>query len=329
MVNMLKIVAAVLTGLVLNQSAFAIDLQGHRGARGLAPENTLPAFATALSVGVTTLELDTTITRDGVVVISHDPTLNPDITRDANGKWLEKRGPAIYSLTLTDLQQYDVGRMRPGTSYAKRYQEQKPYDGTPIPRLADLFALVRKSGNEQVRFNIETKISPLAPDETPDPETFARTLIEAIRSEGMTARVTIQSFDWRTLQVVQRIAPEIPTAYLSAQQHFLDNIAADNPAGSPWTGGFQYREHGSVPRMVKATGGRIWSPYYGDLSAGALREARGLGLHVVVWTVNEPAQIKRMLDLGVDGIISDRPDLARQIMTGRGMTLPLATPIAP
>jgi glycerophosphoryl diester phosphodiesterase len=145
----------------------------------------------------------------------------------------------------------------------------------------------------------------------------------------MTARVSIQSFDWRTLQVVQRIAPEIPTVYLSSQQRFLDNIAAGNPAGSPWTAGFQYRDHGSIPKMITAAGGAIWSPYHGDLHDDALREARSLGLRVVVWPVNDPSQIRNMLDQGVDGIISDRPDLVRRIMAERGMTLPLAAPIAP
>ena len=325
----MKILTAALACLAMTQPALAFDLQGHRGARGLAPENTLPAFAAALSLGVTTLELDTAIAKDGVVVISHDPRLNSDITRTKDGKWLDQRGPAIHSFTFAELQQYDVGRIRPGTDYARRYPGQKPVDGTRIPRLGDLFALVRKSGNQLVRFNIEIKTSPLAPGETPDPESFAGTLIDAIRQEGMAARVTIQSFDWRTLQVVQRVSPEIPTAYLSAQQRFLDNIAAHTSAGSPWTAGFQYRKHGSVARMVKAAGGRVWSPYHGDLSEGTLREARDLGLRVVVWTVNEPTQIRSMLDLGVDGIISDRPDLVRQVMAERGMALPLPTPIAP
>jgi glycerophosphoryl diester phosphodiesterase len=316
-------------GILWTQAASAFDLQGHRGARGLAPENTLPGFATALSIGVTTLELDTAITKDGAVVISHDPALNPDITRTNDGKWLTQRGPAIHSLTVLELQQYDVGRIKPGTDHAKRYPEQKAVDGTRIPKLADLFALVRKSGNEQVRFNIETKVSPLEPGETPDPETFARLVIDVIRQEGMARRTTIQSFDWRTLQVVQRMAPEIPTVYLSAQQRFLDNIGGDKSAASPWTAGFQYKDHGSVSRMVKAAAGRIWSPYFGDLSEGKLQEARGLGLTVIVWTVNEFAQIQRMLDLGVDGIISDRPDLVRQVLADRGMPLPPATPVNP
>ncbi len=315
--------------LLLAQPTLAFDLQGHRGARGLAPENTLPAFATALTLGVTTLELDTGITKDGVVVISHNQALNPDITRDKDGKWLTREGSAIHDRTFEELQQYDVGRIKPGTDYARQFPDQKAVDGSHIPRLEDLFALVRRAGNEQVRFNIETKLSPLAPAEAPDPETFASTLIGLIREEGMASRVTIQSFDWRTLQVVQRIAPEIPTVYLSAQQRFLDTIGADKGTSSPWTAGVSYKDHGSVPKMVKAAGGPIWSPYVGDLTEFKLKEAHTLGLSVVVWTVNDPAQINRLLDLGVDGIISDRPDIARQVLAKRGLPLPPATPVTP
>ncbi|MCX5733677.1 MAG: glycerophosphodiester phosphodiesterase [candidate division NC10 bacterium] len=309
--------------------ALALDLQGHRGARGLAPENTLSAFATALSLGVTTLELDTGITKDGVVVISHNTTLNPDITRDSAGTWLGGPGPAIHALTFPELQQYDVGRIKPGTDYAKQFPEQQAVDGTRIPRLADLFALVKQSGNEQVRFNIETKISPLEPGLAPHPETFATTLVDLIRQEGMAPRVTIQSFGWRTLQSVQRIAPEMPTVYLSVQQRFFDNIGADKNADSLWTAGFQYKDYRSVVKMVKAAGGTIWSPFVGDVTKFKVKEAHALGIRVVVWTVNEAPQIGTLLDLGVDGIISDRPDVARQVLEKRGLALPPATPVTP
>jgi len=310
-------------------SALAFDLIGHRGARGLVPENTLPSFARALSLGVAVLELDTAITKDGVIVISHDPSLNPNITRDKDGKWLEKTGPAIHSLTLNELQQYDVGRLKPGTNYAKSFPVQEAVDGTHIPKLADLFALVKKSGNGQVRFNIELKVSPLKPDETLDPETYTKRVVEVIHKEGMKARTSILSFDWRTLQVVQKIAREMPTVYLSVQQRSFDNIAAGKPEGSPWTAGFQHKDHGSVPKMVKAAGGRTWAPYFGDLTESTWKEAHALGLKVAVWTVNDPAQIKKMLELGVDGITSDRPDLVRQVMGERGMALPSATPVQP
>ena len=299
--------------------AAAFDLQGHRGTRGLLPENTLPAFQRAIELGVTTLELDIAITSDGVLVIHHDQTLNPDITRDAAGRFLEQRGPAIHSLTWAQLQAYDVGRLKPGTAYAKGYPDQQPVDGTRIPRLADLFDLVRRAGDDKLRFAIETKLHPARPDETPAPEPFARAVVEEIRKAGMAARSQILSFDWRTLQVVQKIAPEIATVYLTAQQRWLDNVAAGQPAGSRWTAGFQHRDHGSIPKMIKAAGGSHWSAYFGDLSPDLLKEAQALGLKVLVWTVNDPAMMARMLDYGVDGLITDRPDLARAVLGARGI----------
>jgi glycerophosphoryl diester phosphodiesterase len=315
--------------LLLTSSALAFDLVGHRGARGLAPENTLPAFATAMSIGVTAVELDTAITKDGVVVISHNQALNPDITRDKTGKWLGNPGPLIKSLTFEELQQYDVGRLKPNTKYAKEFPEQKAMDGIRIPRLADLFAMVKKANNEQVRFYIEIKHSPSKPEETLNPETSANKVVELVQTEGMEGRVSILCFDWRILQVVQKIAPGIPTVYLSVQQNFPDTIYEYKQGNSPWTAQFQIKDYGSVPKMVKAAGGKVWSPYFEELTKAKLKEAHELGIKVVVWTVNEPAQLKKMIDLGVDGIISDRADLIRRIMAERGMELPLATPVQP
>ena len=184
-----------LAALAAMSSAAAFDLEGHRGARGLAPENTLPAFAKALSIGVTTLELDAGITEDGVVVVCHDRRLNPDIARGPDGRWLSGRTRTIRELTFQELQRYDVGRIRPGSDYSKRFQDQRRMDGVRIPRLADVFALVRHARNDAVRFNIETKISPLAPEDTVGPEEFARALIEVVRANGMASRTIVQSFD--------------------------------------------------------------------------------------------------------------------------------------
>lgn len=315
--------------LVITGAAHGLDLQGHRGARGLLPENTLPAFAKALTIGVTTLELDAAVTRDGVVVVSHDATLNPDLTRGPDGQWLARSDIAIYTLTWDELQQHDVGRIRPGSVHAQRFAQQQAIDGTRIPRLADVFALARRAGNEQIRFNIETKISPEHPQRTLPPQEFARALIEIIRREKLESRVSIQSFDWRTLQVVQQEAPQIATVYLSAQQSWQDNIRASDTA-SPWTAGLHVSLYaGSVPRMVKAAGGSVWSPYYGEVTPNAVREAQQAGLKVVVWTVNAPRDIVRMLDFGVDGIISDYPDRLRRIVAERGLPLPQPTPVTP
>ncbi len=282
------------------------DLQGHRGARGLAPENTLPSFQKALDLGVATLECDMAITKDGVVVIHHDQWLNPDITRGPDGQWLAQRGPAIVELSHAELQRYDVGRIKPGTEYAKTFADQVPVDGTRIPRLTDLFELVRHAGNSQVQFDCETKISPLEPGASLPPEAFARRVIEVIRGAGMAHRTMIQSFDWRTLQVVQKEAPEIRTLYLTSPRT-LARTAAGGP--SPWLAGFEPERHGgSVPRAVHAAGGRLWAPNQTYLTRELRDEARALGLKVIPWTVNEPDMINKLLDLQVDGLISDRPD---------------------
>jgi len=300
--------------------AGAFDLQGHRGARGLAPENTLAAFRTALAHGVHTLELDVHVTRDGQIVITHDPRLNASFTRDADGRWIEEPGPAVIESTLAELQRLDVGRAKPGSRYAQQWPGQRPSDGERLPTLSALFEEVTQRGADAVRFNIETKLNPNTPELTPGAEPFARALIEVVRRHGMSGRVSIQSFDWSTLQVVRRLAPEIPTVALSAQQKFLDNIADGR-----WTAGLVLAAHGgSVPRMAKAAGAATWSPYHGDLTEPLLAEARTLGLRVVPWTVNDPATIERLLDWRVDGLISDYPDRVRAAMTRRGMPLPRA-----
>jgi glycerophosphoryl diester phosphodiesterase len=301
----------------------AFDLQGHRGARGLMPENTLPAFQKALDLGVDTLECDMAITRDGVVVVHHDLWLNPDTTRGPDGQWLAARGPAIAGLTYAELQRYDVGRIKPGTEYARAYPEQQPVDGTRVPRLADLFELVRKSGNTRVGFDCETKVSPLEPTATLPAAEFTRRVIAEIRLAGMQARTTLQSFDWRTLQLVQKEAPEIRTMYLSTPRTLA---RAPDGGPSPWLAGFDPDLHGgSVPRAVHAAGGRLWAPNQTSLTQALRDEARALGLGVIPWTVNEPAMINKLLDMQVDGLISDRPDLVQRELrkrAGTGMNAP-------
>lgn len=294
--------------------AGAIDLQGHRGARGLAPENTLSGFRRAMSEGVSTLELDIGLTRDGVVVVHHDDALNPALARDATGQWLAAPR-LIHEMTRRELSGYDVGRLRPGTPYASRYPAQEARDGEAIPTLDRLFAMVLSMPARALRFNIETKLSPLAPGRTAAPEAMAEAVLRTAERHRMRDRIALQSFDWRTLSHMRKLAPDVPTIHLTARQPWLDNI---DPR---WNAGLKLAEHGSVPRMVKAAGGRAWSPYFGDLDAAALAEARALGLKVIVWTVNAPADIERMLDMGVDGLITDYPDVARRMILERGLTI--------
>ena len=292
-------------------SAHAIEIQGHRGARGLLPENTIPAFERAVELGVDVLELDLGMTRDGVLVVHHDRALDPDRTRDAAGAWLAPPGPFVNTLDLAALSEFDVGRAAPGSKIAKRFPEQVPRDGTRIPTLAQVLALGKRPGANGVRFNIETKVTPLAPEEAAGPEEFARAVVGVLRTHGMLDRADLQSFDWRVLHEARKLAPGLSTVCLTAERRWIDNILRDRPGPSPWTDGLDIEAFdGSVPRMVGATGCAVWSPYYRDVTEEALTEAHGLDLKVVVWTVNEVEEMLALARLGVDGIITDYPDRA-------------------
>lgn len=291
----------------------ALDLQGHRGARGLLPENTLPAFERAIELGVDTLELDTGVSKDGIVVVTHDRRLSHDLTRGPDGAWVDAPGPLIKDLTADAIARYDVGRIKPGSRTAQRFPDQEPRDGTPVPRLSDVLAL--GTAHPALRFNIETKLSPVHPGDTVDPETFAGAVIATVRAAGIAAdRVAIQSFDWRTLAAVNRQAPDIATICLTAEQRWLNNIQRGQSGASPWTAGHDIDDHGSVPKLVKAAGCATWSPYHRDLTPAALAEAHDLGLKVVVWTVNQPDAMRHLQQMGVDGIITDYPDRAREAL---------------
>jgi glycerophosphoryl diester phosphodiesterase len=200
--------------------------------------------------------------------------------------------------------------------------------GAKIPTLKELIDLVRRSGDNHVRLNIETKIDPNHPDESPAPERFVAALLDVLRAEKFENRVMVQSFDWRTLQLVQKLAPEIPTVYLTVQSGRDPTVFRDR--ASEWTAGFNPAEHGgSPPRTIKAAGGAIWSPYLRDLTPELVSESHALGLKVVVWTVNQPADMARLIEMGVDGIISDRPDLLRQAAREKDIALPAGFPVTP
>ena len=295
--------------------AGAFDLQGHRGARGLAPENTLAAFRTAVDLGVTTIETDLAVTKDDVLVISHDPMLNPDLVRGPDGKWIAAPGPPIRSLTLAELKRYDIGRLNPAAKYAQQFPEQKPVDGERFPTLAELFA----AAGPDVRVNIEIKTDPTKPDLTVHPNRFAQLAVDAIRLGKAGGRSTIQSFDWRGLIEARRLAPEIATSCLSIESNGMDTVGRASGLPSPWLAGLDLAAHdGSVPRLARAAGCAIWSPFWRNVTPDNVKEAQALGLKVLPWTVNNPAEMARLIDMGVDGLITDYPDRALPVLAAKG-----------
>ncbi len=305
----------------------SIDIQGHRGARGLMPENTLPAFAKALSIGVTTLELDLAVTKDRHVVVIHNPRFEPEIAR-INGEWLQQSSPSIHSLNLAAVKSFDVGRLNPAANYAKRYPNQQPVDGTPVPTLGEVFELVNRSGNRLVKFNIEVKINPQRPELTLAPEEFIRAVLEVIQRYEMESRTTIQSFDWHALKLVQDQAADITTSYLTANQRWLNNLQTGMEGASPWLNGYDVDHFdGSAPRAIKAAGGDVWSSYHREVSAESIALAHELGLLVNVWTVNDAVRMQELLEMNIDGIITDYPNRLRQVLKASGLPVPLPTPV--
>jgi glycerophosphoryl diester phosphodiesterase len=273
-----------------------IDIQGHRGARALFPENTLEGFLAASALDVEAFELDAGMTADGVVVVSHDPALNPDITRDASGAWLSGRGPTIHSLTHMALREYDVGRIRPGSRTALLFPAQTPYDGARIPTLAAVLAAF-----PDTRFTIEVKTDPAHPDWTAAAPVLADATLSVIDAAAAAARVVVESFDWRVQRHIRKTRPDIRLAWLTRSETVRD-------AALWWDG---ITTEGSVPAIVAAQGGPIWAPDHAGLTEPHIQEAHALGLFVLPWTVNDPADMRRLIGWGVDGLISDRPDLAR------------------
>jgi glycerophosphoryl diester phosphodiesterase len=260
-----------------------------------------------LAIGVTTFELDVAITADGVPVVSHDAAVNPDLARGVDGSWIDAPGKLIRTLRFADLAAYDVGRLRPGSAYAAAFPRQRPHDGARIPRLADALAI-----DPAVRFNIEMKTYPDHPDWTVPPETMADAVIAIVERVGVANRITIESFDWRGPRHARRIRPNLPLAWLTRPETVRD--------AATWWGGPTPGDYGgSVPRVIAAEGGGTWAPHHADLTAAHIEEAHALGLLVLPWTVNDPDDIRRLLQAGIDGLITDRPDIAQQVLAAEGI----------
>jgi glycerophosphoryl diester phosphodiesterase len=244
-------------------------VHGHRGARGVRPENTLPAFEYAISVGVDVLELDMAVTKDDVIVVSHDPILKADICTGP------KLPAVIHELTLEQVRQYDCGAVR-----NRKFPKQQPVPGTRVPTLDEVFALAPR-GN--FGFNIETKIFKEHPEYTPSPERFVELVFDLVHKHKLESRVILQSFDFRTLYVAKQMAPDIlrSALYMGLPKDFV-----------------------AIAHDADAT---IISPYYRLVSKKKVQAAHAAGLQVVPWTPNKPKEWQRLIDAGVDAIISDYP----------------------
>ncbi len=276
---------------------------GHRGARGVLPENTIESFRYLRETGAQGLEIDVQNAANRVPVVVHDPLIPMQLARDPKGNWLPEPGPKVHDLSVAQLQAYDVGRLNPTHPYSTRYPQQRPLDGARIPSLD---AVLDWAQNEAgLILNIEVKSYATRADLGDPPETLVEDLLSALFRYKLAEQVLISSFDWRILTTLRTQAPEVARGYLSYEQPD-DNLVTQE--ASPWMAGLSLAEFdGSLPRLIAAQGAQCWCAYFRDLTEARLSEAHKLGLAVNVWTVNEPADVAQMIAMGVDGIITDYP----------------------
>ena len=296
----------------------AFDLQSHRGGRGEWTENSLDAFTRSLELGVSTLELDTRLTRDGAVIVWHDAVMTvgkcadtaPVVPGDAAYPYA---GSAVATLNLDQIQTLDCGYQQ-----LSGYPEQVNQPGSRIVQLTDVFELVRERGADAVRFNIETKVVEPGSAEM---RAHTRAVVDLIDASGFADRSTLQSFDWASLTLAQQLAPDLGLVALANGDGWLET---GQPGASPHLGGVDIDDFGgSVAHAAAAQGFDALSPTYSTVTAQMIADAHDLGLAVVPWTVSEPALMHALMDLGVDGLITDYPSRLRAVMAERGLTLPV------
>jgi glycerophosphoryl diester phosphodiesterase len=276
----------------------AFDLQGHRGARGLWPENTLPGIAAALALGVTSIEIDVVLAADAVPVVFHDLRLQRDRVRDTAGRWVAAPGTPLSAITSAALAGYDVGRLRPGSRSAALCPHQCPADGARIPHLAEVCAALRGTG---VRLDIEIKASDA-------PERAIEAVLAVVQEMTEAGQVSVRSFDWRLLRLARRLRSDLPVAWL--------------------TGALPRVRPAEVAAEVRRTGWPLWRPCWAPDHRTLLKrdvlQAHAAGLAVVPYTVNREFRMVQMLDWGVNGFCTDRPDIAREVLRAAGAALPVA-----
>lgn len=309
------------------------DVQAHRGGLGLTVEGTLAAFDKALRLGVSTLELDVQITQDGQAVVTHDRKVNGAKCQDTapvtpDDPEYPYVGKYVNTLSLSQVRTLDCGS-RPLAQFPG--QEVSP--GARMPLLGEVFDLVQAYEAEDVALNVETKVEAGAPSETAPREQFVQVVAAEIRAAKIADQVTIQSFDWGALMRMQEVYPALPVVALTN----YDFLQVDQPGRSPWLGGLDIDDFDD--NLVKATASfDVWaiSPVHGFPQNGTVsdpgyrpyvtkqmvQEAHRAGQLVIPWTVDDKATMAKLIDDGVDGLITDYPDRLREVLSERGMAVP-------
>ena len=284
-----------------------IKIYGHRGARGDLPENTLESFKYLFDNNINAYETDILITKDLIPVITHDFRLDPSFTKDEDGNWIKDENIKIFDLKYDEISKFDVGSVNKLTRYGRRFINQRSLKNQKIPKLSELLELSSKNLFQDLLINLEIKSTPDEKNLTPDPQELVQIVLKDINNSNLKDKIIISSFDWRILREIKKQSPEIPRAYLTFQQEKGMKIKKTIYSKSPWIDHIPLTIVYDLPKIIKELGGSAWHPYYKDINKKAVEDAHDNNLPVNVWTVNDEDDMLKMVEYGVDGIMTDYP----------------------
>ena len=285
-----------------------IRIVGHRGARGVFPENTMLGFKSTIEMGITLIEFDVVLCADDVPVITHNHALHAPTFKHVGGKFIDHE-PKIMDLTWSQLQCFEVGRLDINTQYGQRFPDQLQFNGVKVPKLDELLAYVSSLSDNTVYLMLEIKSDPNHFDNYIFRKKLVSEVIKRVRHFGLINQTLLHSFDWRILEECKSLAPEFPTSFLTQMKHNPADLGEDSslPVGP------NIKDFGDLtPDRVFDKGGSLWCPNVQDITPTALRRAKNLGLVTAVWTVNTVEEIDRMIEYGVDAIVTDYPGRVQQ-----------------
>ena len=278
-----------------------IKIYGHRGARGVLPENTLESFKYLFENNIHAYETDILISKDFIPVITHDFRLDPSYTKDINDNWIEDENIKIIDLTYDQILQFDVGTLNKLSKYGRKFINQKSLQNQKIPKLSELLKLTSDNIVENLLINLEIKSTPVEKNLTPEPDEMIKIIIDEVSRSNLEDRIIYSSFDWRILREIKERNSKIPRAYLTS------GVKGKIYDKSPWLDFTPLHNGVELPELIKALGGSAWHPNYKDVNKEIIQISHDKGLPVNVWTVNRESDMLRMIHYGVDGIMTDYP----------------------
>lgn len=293
-----------------------IQVYGHRGAAGLAPENTLVAFKTGLSYGVDALDMDVVLTEDNVVVVAHDPILHSQWTHNGRIGWFFVKKTIVKNVSFKTLHGLKLSNELLNRNIAKQYQRDLSYqDSQVIHSLDFILNFTEKNKKRPIKYQIELKSGPTRKEKFPDYRALVKATIKVIQDLDLTDSVELQSFDWRALLLAQQLAPKITRSFITERAVTFSKKNSAALAEDSWAAGYQLKDYeNSIPKLLMHLGADIWCPKFSDLTEKEVNEAHALGLKVVPWTLDSNKALRKAIAFKVDGIITNRPDKLNKLL---------------